>query len=381
MGRARRFGWWIAVLAFFALAFPLGRASAQEQRAEIAYLGRDDTQNLDRYQFTIRPGARLWDLAINHLPVIGFDESDQKAFELVEQAYKRRYPDRGAAGIRPGDSFILEVPIGTFVTDRIVRNPSGFEYISFTGDRLLYFPNDPAVVYRLVRQDQPSRAELLLTGAAGDPVSVARTIYGTDKPDFIQVRAVRAAVNDRTARVTVDLSRAHLDEFRNYRERASRVEDADTGLKAYSFPSDPEIPFVRVDDGIGDDTDPSRFPRLFRVMYYRDGTIKRYMITETGDTLASLGRPLSEEWSKLLPAFREWQPGQAEPLPPFSPAVNTAGQLLPGRILVLAHRPRAEQARPASPTRGLGQATDCFGIPLILLGAAGALARFTRGMV
>ena len=134
MGWARRLGWWIAVLAFLALAWPPEHGRAQEQRAEIAYLGRDDAQNLDRYQFTIRPGARLWDLAINHLPVIGFDESDQKAFELVEQAYKRRYPDRGAAGIRPGDSFTLEVPVGTFVTDRIVRNPNGFEYISFRSE-------------------------------------------------------------------------------------------------------------------------------------------------------------------------------------------------------------------------------------------------------
>lgn len=364
-----------ALGAWLALACPV---AAQDQRADVSYLGRDETQSIDRYQFVIRAGSRMWDVAINSLPVIGFEESDQKAFDLVEQAYKRRFPDRGAASIRPGDSFVVEVPVGTFVTKQVTRREQGFEYIAFNGDTLLYYPNEPAVVYRLTRADQPNRSELLLTGAAADPMAVARRIYGVDKPDFIQLRAIRGALNDRKARVTVDLTRPYLDEFRNFRERAVKIESSAEGLRAYTFPNDPEIPFVRVDDAIGDETDPGKFPRLFRVIYYRDGTIKRFFITEVGDSVASLGKPLSEEWTKVLPAIQAWQPGQIETLPPFSSALNDSGQVIIGRIAVVSHRPRAEQARTEGQNRSVGGATDCFGIPLAMLAMAGALARFGR---
>ncbi|MFN0072675.1 MAG: hypothetical protein ACKVVP_14425 [Chloroflexota bacterium] len=356
-------------------------ALAQDQRADITYLGRDETQTLDRYQFVIRPGSRMWDVAVNALPLVGFEESDQKAFDMVEQSYKKRFPERGVAGMRPGDTFTLEVAAGTFVTKEITRKPDSFEYLSFAGDLLYYYPNEPSVVYRLIRKEQSNRAELLLTGVSADPLVVARRIYGIDSPDFIQLRAIRAAINDRQARVTVDLARPYLDEFRNFRERAERIEEGETGLKAYIFPNDPEIPFVRVDDAIGTETDPGKFPRFFRAMYYRDGTIKRYFITESGDSVAALGKPLSEEWTRVLPSFQEWQPGQAESLPPFTSAVTAAGQILPGRIAVISHRPKAEQARGVAQSRGVGGATDCFGIPLLLMGVAGAVIRMSRGVL
>jgi hypothetical protein len=367
--------------AFFSLLLFGGAVLAQDQRADITYLGRDESQTIDRYQFVIRPGSRMWDLAVNSLPLLGFEESDQKAFDTVEQSYKKRFPDRGVAAIQPGDTFTLEVPAGTFVTKELNRQPDGFEYVSFAGDRLYYYPNEPAVVYRLIRKDQESRAELLLSGVSADPLVVARRIYGIDAPDFLQVRAIRAAINDRQARVTVDLARPYLDEFRNFRDRATRIETGESGLKAYIFPNDPEIPFVRVDDALGDETDPAKFPRFFRSMYYRDGTIKRYYITESGDSVASLGKPLSEEWTKILPAFQEWQPGQAEALPPFTSPVNQSGQILPGRIVIISHRPKAEQVRGGSTNRGVAGATDCFGIPLVLLGAAGAVLRMSRGIL
>lgn len=356
-------------------------ALAQEQRADISYLGRDESQTLDRYQFVIRVGSRLWDVAVNSLPMIGFEESDQKAFDTVEQAYKKRFPDRGAASIRPGDTFVLELPAGAFVTRQIDRTSDGYQYTAFNGDLLFYYPNEPAVVYRLIRKEQSNRAELLLTGVAADPVAVAKMIYGIDKPDFLQIRSVRAAINDRQLRVSVDLARPYLDELRNFRDRAERSEMLDTGLKAYYFPNDPEIPFVRADDGIGDETDPGKFPRLFRVMYYRDGTIKQFFLTESGDSAASLGRPMSEEWTKVLPSFHEWQQGQPEALPPFATPVNEKGQILPGRIVVVSHRPKAEQAKAENQNRGIGGATDCFGIPLLLVGAAGAVLRMTRGIL
>src|SRR5215212_9716848 len=173
--------WRVSLLAaFFSLLLCAGVALAQDQRADITYLGRDESQTIDRYQFVIRPGSRMWDLAVNSLPLVGFEESDQKAFDIVEQSYKKRFPDRGVAGMRPGDTFTLEVPAGTFVTKELSRQPDGFEYISFGGDRLYYYPNEPAVVYRLIRKDQESRAELLLSGVSADPLIVARRIYGID---------------------------------------------------------------------------------------------------------------------------------------------------------------------------------------------------------
>jgi len=121
----------VTLAAFLLLLIFNQTALAQDQRAEISYLGRDESQTVDRYQFVIVPGSRMWDIAVNTLPLIGFEESDQKAFDTVEQSYKKRYPDRGVTGMRPGDSFTLEVPAGTFVTKEISRQPDGFEYISF----------------------------------------------------------------------------------------------------------------------------------------------------------------------------------------------------------------------------------------------------------
>src|SRR3712207_7372059 len=60
-----------------------------------------------------------------------------------------------------------------------------------------------------------------------------------------------------------------------------RSEPAEDGLTRYVFdPEDPEIPFVAVEDAIGDEWDAANFPRIARNEYYRDGTVKRYLLTQ-----------------------------------------------------------------------------------------------------
>jgi hypothetical protein len=253
---------------------------------------------------------------------------------------------------------------------------------SFLGDQLTYYPRNSTIVYRLVRHTSPDRAEVSLTGQAPSALVLAREIYQVDQPDFIQVRMVRGALNDRNARVMVDLNRKYLDDFRNYRDRAVNVDSFEAGMKTYVFApadQDPGNPFARVDDALGDQIDPATFPRDFRLVYYRDGVVKRYIVTESGDTVAQLNKPDTARWQKILPEVKDWQPGVVEPLAPFTPAVNQAGSLIPGRLLVLSFAPRvaAQQASPASGsvnsagTSGL----SCLGVPLavVLAGLASVL--------
>ena len=147
-------------------------------------------------------------------------------------------------------------------------------------------------------------------------------------------------------------------------------------MKAHYFSrDDADIPFVRVDDNVGDLTDPATFTRIFRIAYFRDGTVRKYVITEAGDSTGALGRAENEIWRGTLPAWQEWLPGQAEALPPFAPAIASSGALQPGRILVLAFRPRVTPASPrAGGASGQGSGISCAGVPLGLVLLGGVLA-------
>lgn len=358
-----------------------------QETYEITSLGSDAAARVDRYQVTLGPGASLWEFGFNRLPLVAIEQGDQKVVELVEQSFRNAYPDRGPQLVRPGDTFVLEVPTGTFVSKVVTRRPEQPDRVtfeSFSGDRLTTFPRDPTVQYRLRRADSPEKVDVVIVGGQANAVDEAKKIYDVDPPDFLQVRTVRGALMERTAKITVDVNRKYLDDFRAVRDRATRVEDTPEGLKAYFFArEDQDIPFVRVDDSIGDETDPGNFPRVFRIAYYRDGTVRKYIVTEAGDATGVLGRPDSEGWRRTLTAWQEWLPGQAEALPPFAPALSSAGGLLPGRILVLAFRPRTVQASP-KPTggsgAGAGSGLDCLGVPLGLIAIGGVLAaRRPRG--
>jgi len=151
------------------------------------------------------------------------------------------------------------------------------------------------VVYRLFRKEEPAVAEVLLSDFAyGRAVDMARQIYQVDPPDFIQVRSVRAALLDNVSRLKIDTRRKYLDEFRNYRDRATRTEQGEEGLTIYHFdPNDPDVPFIRVEDAVGDEWDAGNFPTVFRIEYFKDGTVKTYRMVQPGDLLAVLNKPRS----------------------------------------------------------------------------------------
>ena len=377
-----RWSWYPALLALavlFAESLREPPVALAQASYEISPLGTDPGRRVDRYQVTLGPGASLWEFGFNRLPLVAIEQGDQKVVELVEQSFRNEFPDRGPQLVRPGDSFVLEVPTGTFVSRGVARQGDRVTFDSFAGDRLTTFPKDPVVMYRLQRNSDPNQVEVLIQGGQADAVEEAKKIYDVPNPDFLQVRTVRGALAERTAKIVVDANRKYLDEFRAVRDRATLVEDTPMGLKAYHFSrDDPDIPYVRVDDNIGDLTDPATFTRIFRIAYYRDGTVRKYVITEAGDSVGVLGRTENEMWRRTLPTWQEWLPGQAEALPPFAPAIASSGALQPGRILVLAFRPRVTPASPR-PAGGLGQSSglSCAGVPLGLVLLGGVLAART----
>ena len=89
---------------------------------EISPIGTDSGRRVDRYQVTLGQGASLWDLGFNRLPMVAIEQGDQKVVELIEQGFRAAYPDRGPQLVKPGDSFVLEVPTGTFVSKTITRD-------------------------------------------------------------------------------------------------------------------------------------------------------------------------------------------------------------------------------------------------------------------
>ncbi len=369
---------WTRYLALCVLvllvAVRLGEApvALAQSAYEISPIGTDPGRRVDRYQVTLGPGASLSDLGTSHLPLVALEHGYEKVVELIDQSFRKEFPERGPGLVRPGDSFVLEVPTGTFVSKTINRDqPDRVLFESFAGDQLTTFPKDPVVQYRLRRASAPDQVEVLIQGGQADAVEEAKKIYDVPDPDFLQVRTIRGALMERSSKLVVDPNRRYLDEFRAVRSRATRVEDTTQGLKAHYFdPKDADVPYVRVDDNVGDLTDPANFTRIFRIAYYRDGTVRKYVITEAGDSTGALARPESEMWRQVIPTYQEWLPGQAETLAPFAPAIASSGALQPGRILVLMFRPRVTPpaARPSS--AGQGSGVSCAGVPLgmVLLG-------------
>lgn len=382
-GSMARWGWCTALLVLVSwlavdLAWPL--AVWAQASYEISPLGTDAGRRVDRYQITLGPGASLWELGFNRLPMLAIEQGDQKVVELIEQSFRVEYPDRGPQLVRPGDSFVLEVPTGTFVSKTINRDqPDRVLFESFAGDQLTTFPKDPVVQYRLRRASAPDQVEVLIQGGQADAVEEAKKIYDVPDPDFLQVRTIRGALMERSSKLMVDPNRRYLDEFRAVRGRATRVEDTTQGLKAYHFdPKDLDVPYVRVDDNVGDLTDPAAFTRIFRIAYYRDGTVRKYIITEAGDSTGALARPESEMWRQVIPTYQEWLPGQAETLAPFAPAIASSGALQPGRILVLMFRPRVTPPSNRPSAAGQGSGITCAGVPLGMVLLGGVLVARTN---
>jgi hypothetical protein len=365
------------------LAAPPGRAQArltaapdwlaQAPRAYEIEALPDSTQGLDQYRVKVRPGSTLWDIATEALPRLVVDEGHGRALEVLEASFKKTFPDRAPNDVRLEDTFTLEVPDGTFVTASLNTIERGrvIEYVAFNGDKLTEYLADPALVYRFVRAADPQREQVLVRPGTNVPaVEIAKRVYQTNAPDFLQVRHIRGGLGDKPV-VEVDLRRPYLDQFRNFRDRAVSVEPAEDGLQRYVFdPEDEEIPFVAVEDAIGDEWDPGNFPRLARNEFYRDGTVKRYLLSQPGEVLSALARPDNRRWATLLPSWSVWTEGQPERLNPFAPAVNELGSLIPGRLLVLVHQPK--------PIDAMGRGVECFGVPLGLAATAGLAHEWWR---
>jgi hypothetical protein len=347
---------------------------AQAPRAYQAEVVPDGSSDgLDRYSLRVRPGATLWDIATEALPRLVVDEGHARAVEVVETSFKKSFPTREANDVRLDDTFTLEVPDGTFVTADLTSADRGrvIDYTAFNGDKLTEYTADPALIYRLVRANEPNRAQMLVRQGSSVPaVEIAKRVYQTNTPDFLQVRYIRGGLGDKPL-VDVDLRRPYLDQFRNFRDQAASVEPAEEGMQLYTFdPADPEVPFLAVEDAIGDEWDPANFPRLARNEFYRDGTVKQYVLTQPGDVLSTLSRPENKRWATRAPSWSTWTEGQPERLGPFAPAVNDLGSLIPGRLLVLVHHPKAIDAT--------GRGAECFGVPLGLAATAGLANEWWR---
>jgi hypothetical protein len=327
---------------------------------------------VDRYTVQVRPGSTLWDIATEALPGVVLEEGNARALELVEASFRQAFPDRAANLVRLGDTFALDVPAGTFMTASVMSPDRGrtIEYTSFAGDNLSEYTTDPALVYRWVRAADPSRARVMLRAGSSVPsVEIARRVYQTDAPDFLQVRWVRGALSEAPPVMEVNLQRPYLDQFRNFRGQAAAVEPGEEGMQTYIFdPADESVPFLVVEDAIGDEWDPANFPRIARREFYRDGSVKRYILTQPGDLLSVLVKPDNKRWASLAPAWSSWTDGEVQRLQPFAPAVNELGSLLPGRLLVLQHEPK--------PNAGKG--AECLGIPVGLALTAGLARQWWR---
>src|SRR3954468_1264571 len=213
-GTAARCGWYSALLATVmlvvcalagpALAQEASPVPAKDAPYEINPIGTDAGRRVDRYQIMLGPGASLWELGFNRLPLVAIEQGDQKVVELIEQSFRTEYPDRGPQLVKPGDSFVLEVPSGTFVSKTVNRGqPDRVMFESFAGDQLTTFPKDPVVQYRLRRASDLNQVEVLIQGGQTDAVEAAKKVYDVPDPDFLQVRTIRGALTERTARLTV----------------------------------------------------------------------------------------------------------------------------------------------------------------------------------
>src|SRR5690606_26617130 len=153
-----------------------GRSYAQDVPPPIEPLGSDAGSAVDRYRVTLQPGGTLWDIAQEHLPLVALEQGDQAAADIIIRSFSATFPDRPITAVHPGDSFVLEVPSGSFVTRRSETTAQGTRYEAFNGDRLLRPLDQPNIIYRLTRADQPDTAEVLVAGADADPVELAKTV-------------------------------------------------------------------------------------------------------------------------------------------------------------------------------------------------------------
>ena len=308
----------------------------------ISFLGRDGPNGTDHYLVSVGWGASFFEIAVESMPLVPV----QDAVTVLMDGFQTTYPDRPPEGLKPGDVFDLYVASGTLVCSEWRQRGSAREFRSLRCDHLTIYtdPRSP-VSYRLARAENPNLAEVMVNHETKlEPYELARALYGRDdpgfKPDFLQVLHANEVIERKTTLVDVDLARRHLDDFREIRESGEPGGKSEDGLDIYWFRSGQAAqPLFRVDDGIGDGIDPSAFPPLIRVYYYKDGVVRVYQ--RAGDTMFLRDRqPRNDRWQRVFseyrggqPAPERWEVGQPEQ-DQFARQLNELG------ITVLRYRPK-----------------------------------------
>ena len=122
----------------------VGQPTLAQTAAEVRLLELDQEHGLGRYEVTLRSGSTLWDVANTYLPLEGLDRGDAAAYNLVLDSFQRAFPGGKPGSLRPDESFALDVPLETFVTESYAKDGAAVVYRSFKGDQLIYYPR-PAV--------------------------------------------------------------------------------------------------------------------------------------------------------------------------------------------------------------------------------------------
>ena len=313
----------LAVLAILAAPTPLAAQEgwASETTHNVELLGRDGPEGREHYRITIRPGASFFAIADGSVPL----EPIPQTLEQLRQAFNAAFPDRPDA-MRPGDQFDLYLPAGTLVGKEWREAGNRVrEFRSLKGDIVtLYYDYRSPLSHSVVRADNPGWAEVSINHEAEFTAqSLAQAIYGQGRPDFkpdyLQVLQAQEAIQKRMETVEVDLSREYMDEFREIRDSAEAAGKSPEGLSVYLIQSSEVAqPFFRVDDGIGEITDPREFPPLIRVYYYKNGVVRSYQRAE--DSIWLSGRqPKIESWARAFADYgrmekppTRWGVGQPE---------------------------------------------------------------------
>ena len=342
----------------------------------IRHLGADG--ETDRYEFTLRPGATLFEIATESLPMLAAKD----ALDLVEQGYMAAYPNRNPNQIAIGDTFSIQVPQGTFVSRTADYKPDVNEFVSFGGDRLSWYGLYAPIRYRLVKAANPDKVLVDLNpGPDVQPTELARLVWGWDQsnfqPDFLQMGEVAGYAGNQERIVEVDVHKRYMDPLRNYQNRAIKVEDGPDGARVYSFdPADPDIPFFRVEDRINGQFDVYQFPNgILRTTYLKTGHVQQIRMTSFGEFLRVVNRPQHSDWSALYaeweqyvnPVPTSWAEGQPGDLDPFPSAKrrNSYFTLEGDRLMMLSYDPRPPVSE-----------LVCLGRPLVVFGGllVGAVA-------
>jgi hypothetical protein len=308
----------------------------------INFLGRDSSQGPDRYHVVFGIGTTFFGIAVNAMPLLPADQS----VAILMDGFKTAFPDHQPQDIQPDDGFDFLAPLGTVVSTKWRKSANSIEYPSLRGDDLVLYTDPKSLIsYRLVRVEDSTHAQVVLNkDMQPNSFELAKAVYGMDdpnfRPDVLQVARAGKAIQENQDSISVDLTSIYLDDFPAIRDKAEKGGLAVSGLQIYWFRSDQLAqPLFRVDDGVGQATDPSGLPSLMRVYYYKDGVVRTYQ--RAGDTVMLSGRqPRNDEWAQVFaqygqvtPAPDHWEIGQPED----SPVAQELSQL---GIVVLRYEPK-----------------------------------------